>query len=139
MNWGKGLTIGMVIFMSFIITLTTIMMRKSSDLESEDYYSREVNYEQEIQAQRNANLQEKIAVNHDEEYVVLTIPETLNVPGVKVLFIRPNDKLLDKEFQFEGTKTLLISKKELKEGRYKLEITYQLENKDCLQKEEITI
>ncbi len=139
MNWGKGITVVMILFMGFIITLTTIMMRTSTDLESEDYYSREVNYEQEIQAQKNANELEKISINEDEEHVVLKVSENINLPAVKVNFIRPNDKKKDKTFDFQDSKTLLISKKELEKGMYKLEILYQYEGKSCLQKEEITL
>lgn len=139
MNWGKGLTVAMILFMGFIITLVTIMIRTSTDLESEDYYSREVNYEQEIQAQKNANELEKISINEDEEHLVLKVPENIELPTVKVNFIRPNDKKMDKTFEFQNSKTLLVSKKELEKGIYKLEIIYEYEGKACLQKEEITL
>lgn len=137
MNWGKGITVVMILFMGFIITLTTIMMRTSTDLESEDYYSREVNYEQEIQAQKNANELEKISINEDEENVVLKVSEHIDLPLVKVNFIRPNDKKMDKTFEFQDSKTLLVAKKELEKGMYKLEISYEYNGKLCLQKEEI--
>ncbi len=139
MNWGKGLTIAMALFMGFIITLTVIKLQKTSDLEVENYYEREINYEQEIQAQRNANLFDKLLIKNDDEFIVLTIPEATDMTDVKVLFIRPNDKNLDKPFHFEDTKMLLIRKDDLKTGKYKLEITYRIGDKECLQKEEIVI
>jgi nitrogen fixation protein FixH len=139
MNWGKGLTVAMILFMGFIIYLTVIKLQKTLDLEVENYYEREINYEQEIQAQRNANMFEKIMIKNDDEFIVLSIPETIDMANVKVLFIRPNDKNLDKTFHFEDTKILLIRKDELKIGKYKLEITYRIGDKECLQKEEIVI
>lgn len=139
MNWGKGITVVMILFMGFIITLTSIMMRTSTDLESEDYYAREVNYEQEIQAQRNANELEKIGVAEDEEFIVLKVSETVEISAIKVLFIRPNNKKMDKTFEFQDSKTLLIAKKDLEKGMYKMEISYEHEGKPCLQKEEITL
>jgi hypothetical protein len=49
MNWGKGIIIGMGLFMAFIIFLVVNLMMQKVDLESEDYYKREINYESEIQ------------------------------------------------------------------------------------------
>src|SRR5690554_3300252 len=134
MNWGKGLTVAMILFMGFIIYLTVIKLQKTSDLEVENYYEREINYEQEIQAQRNANMFEKIMIKNDDEFVVFTIPEDVDMSKAKVLFIRPNDKNLDKPFYFESTKMLLVRKDELQVGKYKLEISYRIGSKGCLQK-----
>lgn len=139
MNWGKGLTVAMILFMGFIIYLTVIKLQKTSDLEVENYYEREINYEQEIQAQRNANMFEKIMIKNDDEFVVFTIPEDVDMSKAKVLFIRPNDKNLDKPFYFESTKMLLVRKDELQVGKYKLEISYRIGSKECLQKEEIIV
>lgn len=139
MNWGKGLIIAMTLFIGFIVTLTWIKLSKVSDLEDENYYEREINYEQEIQAQRNANAFEKMTIQNDDNFVVLTIPTEVQMQNASVKFIRPSDKKLDKTFPFEQSKTLLINKEELVSGKYKLEITYQIDGKDCLVKEEITV
>lgn len=139
MNWGKGLTLAMLLFIGFIVTLTWIKLSKVSDLEDENYYEREINYEQEIQAQRNANAFEKISIGNDDKFLIFTIPTEIQMQNATVKFIRPSDKKLDKTFLFENSKTLLISKGELKAGKYKLEITYQIDGKDCLVKEEITV
>lgn len=137
MNWGKGIAIVLTVFMTFILTLAITMMRTSSDLESEDYYAREVNYEQEIQAQKNAAQGEKISYVVGDEFIVFNVPNSLNSDEVQISLIRPNDKNLDRQYQFQRTNTLLIAKKELVKGRYKLEISYQSQEKECLQKEEL--
>ncbi|HRO75796.1 MAG TPA: FixH family protein [Crocinitomicaceae bacterium] len=140
MNWGKGLTLAMLLFIGFIVTLTWIKLSKVSDLEDENYYEREINYEQEIQAERNANAFEKISIGNDDKFLIFTIPSDVEMQNAIVKFIRPSDKKLDKIYPFEQSKSLLISKEELKAGKYKLEITYQIDGKDCLVKiSEITV
>src|SRR5690554_5679341 len=132
MNWGKGIAVAMAAFMIFIIVLTGIKLSKVNDLETENYYEREINYEQEIQAQRNANAYAKMQIKNDDSFVVFTIPDEVDMKKAKVLFIRPNNKEQDKTFIFEDSKTLLIDKSELEAGKYKLEITYLVDDKDCL-------
>jgi len=76
MNWGKGIVIGMVTFMGFIIFLVVGLMMNRVDLESEDYYKREINYEQEITAQENANnLDSKIEIVSNKDFVIVKVPE----------------------------------------------------------------
>jgi len=53
MNWGKGITIVMVAFIGFIITLVTILMSNKIDLVSEDYYQKEIKFEDEIASAKN--------------------------------------------------------------------------------------
>jgi len=139
MNWGKGLVLAMVLFVGFIAVLTGLKLSKVNDLEHENYYAREINYEQEIQAQRNANAFEKLEIKEQDDFVVINVPENLNASGVKVILTRPNDKNLDKEYRFDDAKMHLISKDELTLGVYKVEILYKVEGKDCLIKDEIKI
>lgn len=139
MNWGKGLAIGMLVFVTFIITLTSIMMSKSTDLESEDYYQREVHYEQEIQAEKNALLFEKISMKQDESFLIFMIPDSLEAFNAKVLLTRPNNEKLDRLIEFNQSKSLLIPIKELEKGNYKVILTYKVDDKDCMVKTTVNI
>jgi nitrogen fixation protein FixH len=140
MNWGKGIVIGMVIFMSFIIFLVVNLMMQRVDLESEDYYKREINYEQEIAAVKNSEaLPEKIKLLQQEEFVVVQVPEKGKLSSIEVRFLRPDDQKLDKIFKVEGTKSYLIPKEELSKGKYNIEISFLSDSKVCLQKEDIYI
>ena len=139
MNWGKGITLVLIIFIGFILSLTITMMSKQSDLEDEDYYAREVNYEQEIQAQKNAISFGEIIVNNEVDNIVLDFPKDIQTSSIKVFFIRPNDKKLDKEFVFDNSDNLYVPKDKLMNGKYKMEISYEVGEKKCLQKGEIII
>lgn len=140
MNWGKGIVIGMVLFMSFIIFLVVNLMMHKVDLESEDYYKREMNYEQEITAVKNSEaLTEKVKLLQQENFVVVQVPDKADLNSIEVRFLRPDDQKLDKTFKVVGTKSYLIPKEELSKGKYNIEISYLADSKVCLQKEEIYI
>jgi hypothetical protein len=139
MNWGKGIVIGMVTFMGFITFLVVGLMMNRVDLESEDYYKREINYEQEIKAQENANnLEAKIEISSNKEFLVVKVPEG-EFQEIELHLTRPNDKKMDKRFKIQGTKSFLIDKKELEKGVYTVELSYMVNNKPCLQKESVSI
>lgn len=139
MNWGKGIVIGMATFMTFIIVLVVGLMMNRVDLESEDYYKREINYQQEITAQENANkLESKIEIISNAEFLVVKVPVG-EFKKIELHLSRPNDQKMDKLFKIEGTKSFLINKKELEKGLYTVELSYMVDNKPCLQKESVTI
>lgn len=140
MNWGKGIVIGMGVFMSFITVLVVILMSQNVDLESEDYYQREINYEQELSAMRNAEQQEKkIKVALSDEYVVVQVPDSVAFTNVSVYLRRPNNSKDDQFFKLNNSKNLLIPMSKLRKGNYGMEISYYVGDKPCLQKENLSL
>ncbi len=140
MNWGKGIIIAMALFIGFITFLVISLVSHTIDLESEDYYTKEINYEQEITAMENGNkLKSKIEMISQKEFVVVQIPEKENLSKIQVIFIRPDNKKLDKSFLVSGTKSYLIPKTELSKGTYNVEIRFESNSTTCLQKETIII
>lgn len=139
MNWGKGIIIAMTLFMGFIVYLVVVLMSHKVDLESEDYYLREIAYEDEISALNAATKNEAIKVSTTETHVVIQIPTTGTYDDVQVDFSRPNDENLDRSYPIKGSKTLTIEKSELSLGQYNIEISYRDGNNNCLQKEKVYI
>ena len=140
MNLGKVIIIAMALFIGFITFLVISLVSHTIDLESEDYYSREINYEQEITAMENGNkLKRKIEMISQKEFVVVQIPEKENLSKIQVIFIRPDNKKLDKSYLVSGTKSYLIPKTDLTKGTYNVEIRFINNSTTCLQKETIII
>lgn len=139
MSWGKGITIALISFMSFIIVLVVILMSNSVELETEDYYQREMAYETEIQAINNANnLDRKIDITTENDFVIVHIPEG-NFEEVQIELFRPNDKTQDKIFDVVGTNTFMIPTGDLVHGHYNVSISYKENGIVCLQKDKIFI
>ena len=140
MNWGKGIIIAMGAFMCFILFMVVTLMSKSTDLESEDYYKKEIEYEQEMNALKNASqLKEHAKIDLTEEYVVVVLPTKEQVSNVQIALFRPDNKKKDKLLNENNSKTIMIAKNTLLKGRYNVAIKYEVNGKKILQKEEIMI
>jgi len=139
MNWGKGIAIALTLFIVFIATLVTIITRQKVDLVSDDYYSQEINYQQEIDGINAGNNEQELSFLKKNEQLVVEIPEKTNTRNVTFLFYRANDKSLDKIFQLENSKMLLIPLTELAKGNYSVRAEYEIDGKIIIQLYEVTI
>lgn len=134
MNWGKGITIALILFIGFIVTLGTILMRQDVDLVAEDYYQQEINYETQIRAESNAKkLDKKPTFVQNDGYLIVQIPEG-EFTKMTLDLKRPNNRAKDQKLEIEGTKTFMIEKNTLEMGQYGLELRYEFEGKPCQQK-----
>ena len=140
MNWGKGIIVAFVLFIGFIVTLVVILMSKNVDLQSEDYYKKEINYQEEITQQQAANdLEEKVKIQVQDDFVVIQLPDSVSISSVELLFMRPDNDKEDQRFLIEDTKSYLVPKAKLKAGKYLVEMRYRVNGISCLQKDELFI
>ena len=140
MSWGKGITIVMVSFMTFILYMVITLMSKTTDLESENYYEKEMEFDKEITAMSNTNaLKEKVKITQNEDYFVLQFPDLENVNSIEVLMFRPNNMKQDRVFTVNNSKTLMIPINQLKKGNYKMNIQYKIKNELYMQKQNVKI
>lgn len=144
-NWGTGLVIGMLAFISFIMYFVVTMLSSKEyehDLVVEDYYKEELHYQQDIDAERNAlNLKENISVKRENGKLILVFPENMNTEEMEgVIFLyRPSNKSLDFEIPFSQvtTKQFLIPENKLVEGRWNVSVNWNHKGKEYLFKKEI--
>tara|TARA_R110002051_G_scaffold91205_3_gene160271 strand:- start:38549 stop:38995 length:447 start_codon:yes stop_codon:yes gene_type:complete len=143
-NWGTGIVIVMACFISFILYFVIRMSTEeaySHDLVTEEYYAKEMVYQQEIDAETNTNnLNTKIGSKKQKEGWMLTFPDEL-VPSKingKVFLYRPSNQILDFEIPLElSSPDLLIPDKNLIDGRWNITIDWTYEGKSYMYKEEI--
>lgn len=143
-NWGTGIVIVMACFISFILYFVIRMSTEeaySHDLVTEEYYAKEMVYQQEINAETNTNnLNTKIGSKKQKEGWMLTFPDEL-VPSKingKVFLYRPSNQILDFEIPLElSSPDLLIPDKNLIDGRWNITIDWTYEGKSYMYKEEI--
>ena len=140
MNWGRGITIAMIAFMSFILYMVFTLMSKNTDLQSEDYYQKELNFENEISVLKNTNkLKEKVKVTLNDTYVIVQFPNLEELDSIKVELYRPNNDKDDQVFSVQESKVVMIPKSKLKKGIYEMNIQYQVKRELYMQKESIEI
>jgi len=140
MNWGRGITIAMIAFMTFILYMVFTLMSRNTDLECEDYYQKELNFEKEISALKNTNkLKEKVKVTLNDTYVIVQFPNLEDLDSIKVELYRPNNKKDDQVFSVQESKVVIIPKSKLKKGVYEINIQFQVKRELYMQKESIEI
>ena len=140
MNWGKGIAIALGLFITFIAVLVVILVSHSVDLETEDYYKKDIAYQTEISSMENANtLSDKPVISMTKTHIIVQISPKRQLTNMQLSFNRPNDEKLDKSYQIEGTNTFTIDKNELSKGVYKLELSYELNGTKYMQKTEYYI
>ena len=99
-NWGTGIVIAFVLFISFILyfVLTiTFQSEYAYDLVHEEYYKEELKHQQVIDKQENTQLlSSKILITKNEQGFEIEFPKEINEETVgTVNFYRPSAKVLD--------------------------------------------
>mgnify|MGYP000468383723 CR=1 FL=1 len=143
-NWGKGIVIAIVMFMSFILYFVISMStdaKFSHDLVTEKYYEKELKYQEKIDAAKNAQeLKETIEIEKTADGLILKFPKIFEKKTLegKVFLYRPSDKQLDFEIPFSKTNNyLLVPDKSLLGGRWNISIEVTHLKKSYLFTEEI--
>ena len=141
-NWGTGIVIGFIVFIGFILFLVITMVNTSHhDLVTKDYYQDELQYQDEIDAEENAN---KLSINvqskRTPEGYLLIFPENLDLKKIKgnVFLYRPSNKLLDFDLPLVLSETnLLIPDKRLLEGRWNITVKWEYEGVPYIYRDKI--
>ena len=144
-NWGTGLVIGMLAFISFIMYFVVTMLSSTDydhDLVTEDYYRAELYYQQDINAEKNAlAMKEQIQVKTEGNKLVVQFPETMDLQEMEgiVSFYRPSNKMLDFQIPFKELigNSLIVPEEKLVKGRWNININWTNRDKDFLFKKEI--
>jgi hypothetical protein len=128
-NWGVGLTIFMVLFMTFILSIVIRTSFLHTDLYAEDYYQQELNYQEEIDA-KNISVQfdKSFYLTQSTKEVFVHFDELKNWEQLngKLYFYRPNNAELDRSIAFVPQDGIqLISKEHFKTGEYEVKLTWK--------------
>ena len=112
------------------------------DLVVEEYYKKELAYQEEIDAEENSFLlSESISGKKVEEGWLLSFPQELENSKIKgtVFLYRPSNKQLDFDLPIElSGSNLLIPDNSLLDGRWNITVAWNYNGKNYLYKESIT-
>lgn len=144
LNWGTGIVIAFVGFISFIMYFVITMNTDKAldhDLVTEDYYKEELEFQNDIDKEKNSkSLAENITWEKTENGIILKFPESLEINSItgKVFLYRPSNKQFDFETDISlSNHNLLIPDKGLLDGRWNIKVDWQYNGKSYLYKKEI--
>ena len=132
-NWSHGITIGIILFMAYILFLVFKISSLNTDLYAKDYYQQEVDFQTSIDAKANMNLlSEDISIVMSDKILNISLPQQLPLESLDgtLYFFRPENAKLDKHFQVDTTNHLQqIPKNSLVAGNYILKIRLECDGK----------
>ncbi|MBK9192893.1 MAG: FixH family protein [Crocinitomicaceae bacterium] len=136
MNWGKSITIFMVLFMGFILSMVYYAFTKNADLVEENYYENELNYDQhKINRENYTGLTDQASIQTVPDGVQIYVPATETpVKNGSIYFYRPDEKKLDRNYELSlDEKNLqLLPYSDFKEGYYDVRIEWSDAQKSYL-------
>lgn len=142
MNWGVKVTILYSSFVVMMITLVVASTHQKFELVSDDYYKEELAYQDVIDATRNqASLSSPVRLDATENFIEITFPQELdgkNISGI-VQFYSPVKADYDKQWPITVTcsNKMLVEKRLLSKTRYKVKISYKVDQKAYYQESEL--
>lgn len=144
-NWGTGIVIAFVCFISFIMYFVITMSTDTAyehDLVVEDYYGQELQFQNDIDKQEHSKtLVSDVTWIKTLDGIEITFPKYLDIKNIKgkVFLYRPSNKHLDFETQISlSNHNLLIPDKSLLDGRWNIKIDWKYNHNSYLYKTEIT-
>lgn len=143
-NWGLGIVIAIVLFMSFILYFVLKVQSDSTydhELVTEEYYKKELDFQNQLNKSQNTKDNGyEVKIQKTAEGIQLVFPDSLKKEFIKgkVSLYRPSDQRLDFEYQISNSETdLLIPKKSLVGGRWDISVDWQYEGQNYLTQETI--
>lgn len=138
-NWGTSIVIAIVSFIAFIMYFVITMStgkQYNHDLVSEKYYQKELTYQENIDATKNANaLTENISIKKTTKGIKIFFPKDFNPKDIqgKVFLYRPSNKQLDFEIPISLSNTyLLVPENRLLGGRWNITVSWTYKDKKYL-------
>ncbi len=134
-NWGHGLVLSFILFAIGTFIMVYIAMTTKVDLVTEDYYEKELRYQQQIDIMTNTNnLDEKVSVSFSDDTIMVLYPkigEWDSYRGIVSLF-RPSDKSKDisVEVSLDSLYRQSIHSGKLVAGLWRMKIAWIVDGKE---------
>lgn len=145
-NWGTGITIGIILFMAFILQYVIrvqIDPRYDNELVTEDYYQAETLIDSKYEKKQNANnLNQKLKINAISEGVVIEFPKDFDFSKItgEISLYRPSNQKLDQTLPVKLTSNaLIIPKDQMESGRWEVSVDWTYDGNSYLNTESLNL
>lgn len=131
LNWGTGIGAVYIFFMIGVLIMVAIFMNQDVSLETKDYYSKGIAYQNEIdKLNRTKELPEQLQINLDKDKVVFQFPQLFDskILSGKIYFYRPSNSGMDfhSPIALDSNLTQSISTVSLEKGLWKIKTDWNV-------------
>lgn len=127
-TWGHGILVFFAIFFTWIISFVVFSLGENNDLVTKDYYRQGAEYSVRMEIDKRSSVyKDSIAIENDANGVRLHLETSLAKNGMEkqIYFYRPSNKKDDLSLLMaEGQETAFIKSEILLKGRYKVQISW---------------
>ncbi|MEM1134550.1 MAG: FixH family protein [Bacteroidota bacterium] len=128
-NWGHGIAIFFTCFVVFILTAVFTSTKENIHLVTEDYYAKELAYQERIDEINNAkSLNTQVKMNVVDGSLQITFPKEVvsaDITG-NIHFFRPSDSKLDQLFTISlnelGVQDIKLN--DMVKGHYRIKLDW---------------
>ncbi len=130
MNWGWKIAVVYSAFVVGMLSMVVTASRQNNDLVSEDYYARELAYQDRIDARANSQrLQEPMQFEwlSDCKQLQLLFPEGASLNSGTLHLYRPSDASQDRVFALQGSLDSLttVDLSQLSAGFWRVQLDWE--------------
>ncbi len=133
LNWGQGIFLFFVVFISLGISFIIFSLRQNNDLVTNDYYEKGADYTHQMEINSRSILyNDSINLVNRNNYLIARFSKSIDLmtDTMDVFFFRPSDKRFDHEFRMAlKSDSIPIIKSGIQKGRYKVKFQW-LNNQD---------
>lgn len=142
-HWGHGIAL---FYSLFVLTLILVVIKSrtfDNSLVTEDYYTRDINYQQEYNRRQNSKLLEQpVSLEEkDGKYRIVFPPALSGQAEGTLLFYRPSSQALDRlvPIKVDEAGGMDLSLAGLAAGKYRAILTWSSAGKDYLDEFNLTV
>jgi hypothetical protein len=137
MNWGKGLVIGMLLFVTFIVSMGFYMFNMPADDYDHQYYEKGLDFNKDYDREKQV-VTDKAQPLIKQLNGEVTIEFTQPAAGT-IKFVNPLGKSKDLVFSLNTGKTTTIPADKLTTGRWAIRLDWNSQGKDYLYQQDVFI
>jgi hypothetical protein len=143
-SWGTKIAILYIGFVLLMGIMVIMCLQQKADLVSEDYYEKELAFQDRIAETNNADaLTEKITYVITDKNIELNFPSVFNEKKVtgEIVFFRPSDASKDYKtsIRLNEKQQQLIPVNNLSKGMYRMQISWKANDKAYFNEETIVM
>ncbi|MDD8018943.1 MAG: FixH family protein [Bacteroidota bacterium] len=142
--WGFWIVVSFIVFAGVTFTMVYISMNTNVDLVTDNYYEKELKYQQHIDMVKSTNsLSDQIALNFTPTTLVVSFPkiaERTKYSGT-MNFFRPSDKSKDfsKDIRIDSSYSQTIGTDRMAKGMWRIKISWNVGNNQYYNEQPVII
>ncbi len=142
MNWGKGLALALIAFAGMMAWFVVMASRNPSPLVTEEYYEKELVFQERIDHTQRANaLSKPVQFDVTAEHLRLQFPEEFHGKAItgELTLLRPNDPRADQVIAVNSNGVFERSAMALWPGRYNVSLEWTVDGARYFTEEKLVV